>query len=212
MAAAARGPGPGAEPHTPAERVQEPRGRPADSPQPAPRLLWPLCPFLPQLHPPAHPDPLCAAADEVTVGKVYAALMIFDFYKQSKTSRDQAHQAPGGLTQVPARGFRTAPPVPSAVRWPWGPTPLPRRFGGRETTGPCSAQAQTARAWVPSVSPPPGQSCWGAPGVPGRERGGLRTARADATFLSGRAVGGDRSAGATGSCSPLTPAGPKRLH
>ncbi|XP_024907040.1 voltage-dependent N-type calcium channel subunit alpha-1B [Pteropus alecto] len=38
--------------------------------------------------------------DEVTVGKVYAALMIFDFYKQSKTSRDQTHQAPGGLTQM----------------------------------------------------------------------------------------------------------------
>ncbi|XP_036095311.1 voltage-dependent N-type calcium channel subunit alpha-1B isoform X3 [Rousettus aegyptiacus] len=38
--------------------------------------------------------------DEVTVGKVYAALMIFDFYKQSKSSRDQTHQAPGGLTQM----------------------------------------------------------------------------------------------------------------
>ncbi|KAK1333972.1 hypothetical protein QTO34_004970 [Cnephaeus nilssonii] len=33
--------------------------------------------------------------DEMTVGKVYAALMIFDFYKQSKTSRDQTHPAPG---------------------------------------------------------------------------------------------------------------------
>ncbi|XP_054440719.1 voltage-dependent N-type calcium channel subunit alpha-1B [Pteronotus mesoamericanus] len=38
--------------------------------------------------------------DEMTVGKVYAALMIFDFYKQSKTSRDQIHQAPGGLSQM----------------------------------------------------------------------------------------------------------------
>ncbi|XP_016067249.1 PREDICTED: voltage-dependent N-type calcium channel subunit alpha-1B, partial [Miniopterus natalensis] len=38
--------------------------------------------------------------DEMTVGKVYAALMIFDFYKQSKTSRDQTHQAPGGLSQM----------------------------------------------------------------------------------------------------------------
>ncbi|ELV13105.1 Voltage-dependent N-type calcium channel subunit alpha-1B [Tupaia chinensis] len=37
---------------------------------------------------------------EMTVGKVYAALMIFDFYKQSKTSRDQARQAPGGLSQM----------------------------------------------------------------------------------------------------------------
>lgn len=40
-------------------------------------------------------------ADEMTVGKVYAALMIFDFYKQNKTTRDQTHQAPGGLSQVP---------------------------------------------------------------------------------------------------------------
>ncbi|CAK6433454.1 unnamed protein product [Pipistrellus nathusii] len=37
--------------------------------------------------------------DEMTVGKVYAALMIFDFYKQSKTSRDQTHPAPG-LSQM----------------------------------------------------------------------------------------------------------------
>ncbi|XP_060056770.1 voltage-dependent N-type calcium channel subunit alpha-1B [Erinaceus europaeus] len=38
--------------------------------------------------------------DEMTVGKVYAALMIFDFYKQNKTTRDQSHQAPGGLAQM----------------------------------------------------------------------------------------------------------------
>uniref|UniRef100_A0A8C9BGM1 Voltage-dependent N-type calcium channel subunit alpha n=1 Tax=Phocoena sinus TaxID=42100 RepID=A0A8C9BGM1_PHOSS len=38
--------------------------------------------------------------DEMTVGKVYAALMIFDFYKQNKTTRDQIHQAPGGLSQI----------------------------------------------------------------------------------------------------------------
>lgn len=43
----------------------------------------------------------CSPADEMTVGKVYAALMIFDFYKQNKTTRDQIHQAPGGLAQVP---------------------------------------------------------------------------------------------------------------
>ncbi|OBS66212.1 hypothetical protein A6R68_05248 [Neotoma lepida] len=41
-----------------------------------------------------------APADEMTVGKVYAALMIFDFYKQNKTTRDQIHQAPGGLSQM----------------------------------------------------------------------------------------------------------------
>ncbi|XP_025779861.1 voltage-dependent N-type calcium channel subunit alpha-1B [Puma concolor] len=38
--------------------------------------------------------------DEMTVGKVYAALMIFDFYKQNKTTRDQIHQATGGLSQM----------------------------------------------------------------------------------------------------------------
>ncbi|XP_006900735.1 PREDICTED: voltage-dependent N-type calcium channel subunit alpha-1B-like [Elephantulus edwardii] len=38
--------------------------------------------------------------DEMTVGKVYAALMIFDFYKQNKTTRDQIHQTPGGLSQM----------------------------------------------------------------------------------------------------------------
>uniref|UniRef100_A0A669Q8I8 Voltage-dependent N-type calcium channel subunit alpha n=1 Tax=Phasianus colchicus TaxID=9054 RepID=A0A669Q8I8_PHACC len=40
-----------------------------------------------------------ASADEMTVGKVYAALMIFDFYKQNKNSREQVHQPPGGLCQ-----------------------------------------------------------------------------------------------------------------
>ncbi|XP_058158812.1 voltage-dependent N-type calcium channel subunit alpha-1B isoform X1 [Dasypus novemcinctus] len=38
--------------------------------------------------------------DEMTVGKVYAALMIFDFYKQNKTTRDQVQQAPRGLSQM----------------------------------------------------------------------------------------------------------------
>ncbi|XP_045839105.1 LOW QUALITY PROTEIN: voltage-dependent N-type calcium channel subunit alpha-1B-like [Meles meles] len=38
--------------------------------------------------------------DETTVGKVYAALMIFNFYKQNKTTRDQIHQATGGLSQM----------------------------------------------------------------------------------------------------------------
>uniref|UniRef100_A0A5F8G1R5 Voltage-dependent N-type calcium channel subunit alpha n=1 Tax=Monodelphis domestica TaxID=13616 RepID=A0A5F8G1R5_MONDO len=37
-----------------------------------------------------------APADEMTVGKVYAALMIFDFYKQNKNTRDQGHQPPVG--------------------------------------------------------------------------------------------------------------------
>uniref|UniRef100_A0A8C3H500 Voltage-dependent N-type calcium channel subunit alpha n=1 Tax=Corvus moneduloides TaxID=1196302 RepID=A0A8C3H500_CORMO len=39
-----------------------------------------------------------ASADEMTVGKVYAALMIFDFYKQNKNSREQVQPA-GGLCQ-----------------------------------------------------------------------------------------------------------------
>ncbi|XP_073496396.1 voltage-dependent N-type calcium channel subunit alpha-1B isoform X5 [Phyllobates terribilis] len=38
--------------------------------------------------------------DEITVGKVYAALMIFDFYKQNKNNRDQSHQQPGVLSQT----------------------------------------------------------------------------------------------------------------
>uniref|UniRef100_A0A8C5R7N5 Voltage-dependent N-type calcium channel subunit alpha n=1 Tax=Leptobrachium leishanense TaxID=445787 RepID=A0A8C5R7N5_9ANUR len=38
--------------------------------------------------------------DEMTVGKVYAALMIFDFYKQNKNNRDHSHQQPGVLSQV----------------------------------------------------------------------------------------------------------------
>lgn len=46
----------------------------------------------------------------MTVGKVYAALMIFDFYKQNKTTRDQIHQAPGGLSQVPVPGFQEVIP------------------------------------------------------------------------------------------------------
>ncbi|TKC33545.1 hypothetical protein EI555_006074 [Monodon monoceros] len=42
----------------------------------------------------------CSPANDMTVGKVYAALMIFDFYKQNKTTRDQIHQAPRGLSQM----------------------------------------------------------------------------------------------------------------
>ncbi|KAG8447469.1 hypothetical protein GDO86_014818 [Hymenochirus boettgeri] len=38
--------------------------------------------------------------DEMTVGKVYAALMIFDFYKQNKNNRDQSHQQSGVLSQA----------------------------------------------------------------------------------------------------------------
>ncbi|XP_053328500.1 voltage-dependent N-type calcium channel subunit alpha-1B [Spea bombifrons] len=38
--------------------------------------------------------------EEMTVGKVYAALMIFDFYKQNKNNRDQSHQQPGVLSQT----------------------------------------------------------------------------------------------------------------
>lgn len=60
-------------------------------------------------------------ADEMTVGKVYAALMIFDFYKQNKNSREQVHQPPGGLCQVlsqrlllPALALGQLPPEPRA--------------------------------------------------------------------------------------------------
>ncbi|KAM4663937.1 voltage-dependent N-type calcium channel subunit alpha-1B [Discoglossus pictus] len=38
--------------------------------------------------------------DEMTVGKVYAALMIFDFYKQNKNNRDQSHPQHGVLSQT----------------------------------------------------------------------------------------------------------------
>ncbi|MEE6504997.1 hypothetical protein FKM82_005401 [Ascaphus truei] len=38
--------------------------------------------------------------DEMTVGKVYAALMIFDFYKQNKNTRVQSHQQTGVLSQT----------------------------------------------------------------------------------------------------------------
>lgn len=51
--------------------------------------------------------PRALAADEMTVGKVYAALMIFDFYKQNKNSREQV-QPPGGLCQV-LKGFFILP-------------------------------------------------------------------------------------------------------
>ncbi|KFV77883.1 Voltage-dependent N-type calcium channel subunit alpha-1B, partial [Struthio camelus australis] len=57
-------------------------------------LVWPNLSqkTLDLLVPPHKPD-------EMTVGKVYAALMIFDFYKQNKNSREQVHQPPGGLCQ-----------------------------------------------------------------------------------------------------------------
>ncbi|NXH17918.1 CAC1B protein, partial [Bucco capensis] len=57
-------------------------------------LVWPNLSqkTLDLLVPPHKPD-------EMTVGKVYAALMIFDFYKQNKNSREQGHQPPGGLCQ-----------------------------------------------------------------------------------------------------------------
>uniref|UniRef100_A0A8C8BQ19 Voltage-dependent N-type calcium channel subunit alpha n=1 Tax=Otus sunia TaxID=257818 RepID=A0A8C8BQ19_9STRI len=57
-------------------------------------LVWPNLSqkTLDLLVPPHKPD-------EMTVGKVYAALMIFDFYKQNKNSREQVHQPSGGLCQ-----------------------------------------------------------------------------------------------------------------
>uniref|UniRef100_A0A4X2KZI4 Voltage-dependent N-type calcium channel subunit alpha n=1 Tax=Vombatus ursinus TaxID=29139 RepID=A0A4X2KZI4_VOMUR len=45
--------------------------------------------------------------DEMTVGKVYAALMIFDFYKQNKNTRDQGHQPPGLSDVGPVSLFHT---------------------------------------------------------------------------------------------------------
>ncbi|XP_073742444.1 voltage-dependent N-type calcium channel subunit alpha-1B-like [Callorhinus ursinus] len=43
----------------------------------------------------------------MTVGKVYAALMILDFHKQNKTPRAQIHQATGSLSQMgPVSLFR----------------------------------------------------------------------------------------------------------
>lgn len=144
------------------QRVQEPLWRPPHTHLSPPHVSRGLSvPLLPQLHPPALPHPLCTAADEVTVGKVYAALMIFDFYKQSKSSRDQTHQAPGGLTQVPAPGSPHGP-VPSAVRRPWERTPLPRRFGaGGRRRGPAGPRL---RPHAPRCGPSAGaRSCWGAP-------------------------------------------------
>uniref|UniRef100_A0A8C0ALI1 Voltage-dependent N-type calcium channel subunit alpha n=1 Tax=Bos mutus grunniens TaxID=30521 RepID=A0A8C0ALI1_BOSMU len=69
----------------------------------------------------------CSPADEMTVGKVYAALMIFDFYKQNKTTRDQIHQAPGGLAQVLVSRTPKSNPetlAPSAVWQQRGPSPF----------------------------------------------------------------------------------------
>lgn len=91
-------------------------------PYPAVFSVVPLCCL------PSKPLPLVllclhCSADEMTVGKVYAALMIFDFYKQNKTTRDQIHQAPGGLSQVQLwetdswaqrRGRRREPPQAAA--------------------------------------------------------------------------------------------------
>uniref|UniRef100_A0A8D0L3M7 Voltage-dependent N-type calcium channel subunit alpha n=1 Tax=Sphenodon punctatus TaxID=8508 RepID=A0A8D0L3M7_SPHPU len=58
-------------------------------------LVWPNLSqkTLDLLVPPHKPD-------EMTVGKVYAALMIFDFYKQNKNTRDQVHPPPAGLCQT----------------------------------------------------------------------------------------------------------------
>ncbi|XP_063172553.1 voltage-dependent N-type calcium channel subunit alpha-1B-like [Candoia aspera] len=58
-------------------------------------LVWPnLSPkALDLLVPPHKPEAM-------TVGKVYAALMIFDFYKQNKNTRDPSQSGPGGLCQT----------------------------------------------------------------------------------------------------------------
>uniref|UniRef100_A0ABM5F6V3 Voltage-dependent N-type calcium channel subunit alpha-1B n=1 Tax=Pogona vitticeps TaxID=103695 RepID=A0ABM5F6V3_9SAUR len=58
-------------------------------------LVWPnLSPKTLDLLVPPH------KSEAMTVGKVYAALMIFDFYKQNKNTRDPSHPAPGGLGQT----------------------------------------------------------------------------------------------------------------
>ncbi|XP_029142215.1 voltage-dependent N-type calcium channel subunit alpha-1B-like, partial [Protobothrops mucrosquamatus] len=58
-------------------------------------LVWPnlSSKTLDLLVPPHKPEAM-------TVGKVYAALMIFDFYKQNKNTRDPSHSGPGGLCQT----------------------------------------------------------------------------------------------------------------
>uniref|UniRef100_A0A8D0BRB2 Voltage-dependent N-type calcium channel subunit alpha n=1 Tax=Salvator merianae TaxID=96440 RepID=A0A8D0BRB2_SALMN len=58
-------------------------------------LVWPNLSqkTLDLLVPPHKPEAM-------TVGKVYAALMIFDFYKQNKNTRDPSHPATGGLCQT----------------------------------------------------------------------------------------------------------------
>lgn len=56
----------------------------------------------------------------MTVGKVYAALMIFDFYKQNKNSREQVHQPPGGLCQVLSPKVPSVLPLGQALLQRWG--------------------------------------------------------------------------------------------
>lgn len=193
------------------QRVQEPLWRPPHTHLSPPHVSRGLSvPLLPQLHPPALPHPLCTAADEVTVGKVYAALMIFDFYKQSKSSRDQTHQAPGGLTQVPAPGFPHGSPCRPLSDGPGNAHRSREGLVREEEDGALQAPGSDLTRLGAVRQPAPGRA--GEPPrrgarVPSREREGLRTAPGDATFLSGRAVGGDCWAGASVSRSPLTSAG-----
>lgn len=198
------------------QRVQEPLWRPPHTHLSPPHVSRGLSvPLLPQLHPPALPHPLCTAADEVTVGKVYAALMIFDFYKQSKSSRDQTHQAPGGLTQVPAPGFPHGSPCRPLSDGPGNAHRSREGLVREEEDGALQAPGSDLTRLGAVRQPAPGRA--GEPPrrgarVPSREREGLRTAPGDATFLSGRAVGGDCWAGASVSRSPLTSAGAQRLR
>lgn len=199
------------------QRVQEPLWRPppTHTPQSTSCFPWPLCPPSPPTSPSALPHPLCTAADEVTVGKVYAALMIFDFYKQSKSSRDQTHQAPGGLTQVPAPGFPHGSPCRPLSDGPGNAHRSREGLVREEEDGALQAPGSDLTRLGAVRQPAPGRA--GEPPRRGarvlsREREGLRTAPGDATFLSGRAVGGDRWAGASVSRSPLTSAGAQRLR
>lgn len=62
---------------------------------PSPLLLFCLLPHIIS-------SPLTSSANELTVGKVYAALMIFDYYKQNLVRKQQQQQsAPGSQVQHP---------------------------------------------------------------------------------------------------------------
>uniref|UniRef100_F6TVG9 Voltage-dependent N-type calcium channel subunit alpha n=1 Tax=Ornithorhynchus anatinus TaxID=9258 RepID=F6TVG9_ORNAN len=91
-------------------------------------------------------------SDEMTVGKVYAALMIFDFYKQNKNVREPGQQQAGVLLQrfpnstvviiivrPVAVPFLPSPPLQErAAGARSAPTPSPRRAGHYQARRGCS--------------------------------------------------------------------------